>query len=346
MRIAIGPDYEISRVIKGGWHLAGDHGAIDREQAVHDMAAFVEAGITTFDCADIYTGVEALIGRFRARYPGLAREVQIHTKFIPDLDALRQVDSAYVERSIDRSLARLGVERLDLVQFHWWDYGIGGYVDAARELVRLKDKGKIAHIGVTNFDVPRLEQILEAGVPVTSMQAQYSLLDQRPRNGMVDLCRRNNIALLCYGTVAGGFLSERWVGRPEPGAELTNRSLIKYKLIIDEFGGWDLFQQLLTTLERIAVRHRCDIATVASKAVLNWDQVAAVIIGATNVSHLFANRKISGLNLDAADSAAIQGVVGRRKGPDGDVYGLERDRTGRHGRIMKYDLHRQGQHAT
>jgi aryl-alcohol dehydrogenase-like predicted oxidoreductase len=238
------------------------------------------------------------------------------------------------------------VERLDLVQFHWWDYGIGGYVEAARELVRLKDKGKIAHIGVTNFDVPRLEQILEAGVPVTSMQAQYSLLDQRPRNGMVDLCRRNNIALLCYGTVAGGFLSERWVGRPEPGPELTNRSLIKYKLIIDDFGGWGLFQQLLTTLERIAVRHRCDIATVASKAVLNWDQVAAVIIGATNVSHLSANLRISGLNLDAADSAAIQGVVGRRKGPDGDVYGLERDRTGRHGRIMKYDLHRQGQHAT
>jgi aryl-alcohol dehydrogenase-like predicted oxidoreductase len=346
MRIAIGPEYEISRVIKGGWHLAGDHGAIDREQAVHDMAAFVEAGITTFDCADIYTGVEALIGRFRARYPALASEVQIHTKFIPDLDALRQVDSAYVERSIDRSLTRLGVERLDLVQLHWWDYGIGGYVDAARELVRLKDKGKIAHIGVTNFDVPRLEQILEAGVPVTSMQAQYSLLDQRPRNGMVDLCRRNNIALLCYGTVAGGFLSERWVGRPEPGAELTNRSLIKYKLIIDEFGGWDLFQQLLATLERIAVRHRCDIATVASKAVLNWDQVAAVIIGATNISHLGANRKISGLNLDAADSAAIRSVVGRRKGPDGDVYGLERDRTGRHGRIMKYDLHRRGQHAT
>jgi aryl-alcohol dehydrogenase-like predicted oxidoreductase len=346
MRIAIGPEYEISRVIKGGWHLAGDHGAIDREQAVHDMAAFVEAGVTTFDCADIYTGVEALIGRFRARYPELAREMQIHTKFIPDLDALRQVDSAYVERSIDRSLTRLGVERLDLVQFHWWDYGIGGYVEAARELVRLKDKGKIAHIGVTNFDVPRLEQILEAGVPVTSMQAQYSLLDQRPRNGMVDLCRRNNIALLCYGTVAGGFLSERWVGRPEPSAELTNRSLIKYKLIIDEFGGWGLFQQLLTTLERIAVRHRCDIATVASKAVLNWDQVAAVIIGATNVSHLSANLRISGLNLDAADSAAIQGVLGRRKGPDGDVYGLERDRTGRHGRIMKYDLHRQGQHAT
>jgi aryl-alcohol dehydrogenase-like predicted oxidoreductase len=346
MRIAIGSGYEISRVIKGGWHLAGDHGAVDREQALHDMAAFVEAGITTFDCADIYTGVEALIGRFRARYPMLAREVQVHTKFIPDLDALRHVDSAYVERSIDRSLTRLGVERLDLVQFHWWDYATGGYVEAAGELVRQRDKGKIANIGLTNFDVPHLEQVLEAGVPVISMQAQYSLLDERPRNGMVDLCRRNNIALLCYGTVAGGFLSERWVGRREPGDELTNRSLIKYQLIIDEFGGWGLFQQLLATLERIAVKHRCDIATVASRAVLNWNQVAAVIVGATNISHLGANRRISDLNLDAADGAAIQAILRQRKGPHGDVYGLERDRSGRHGRIMKYDLHQRDRHAT
>jgi aryl-alcohol dehydrogenase-like predicted oxidoreductase len=341
MRVQIAGGYEISRVIKGGWHLAGDHGAIDQEQALHDMAAFVEAGITSFDCADIYTGVETLIGRFRARYPRLAREVQIHTKFIPDLKELAAVDAAYVERCIDRSLARLGVGRLDLVQFHWWDYAVPGYVEAAAELARLKDKGKIAHVGVTNFDVPRLVEILAAGVPVVSLQAQYSLLDERPLNGMIDLCRAHGIALLCYGTVAGGFLSERWVGRREPGGELGNRSLIKYQLIIEEFGGWDLFQQLLVTLQRIAVRHCCDVATVASRAVLDRDTVAAVIVGATNTAHLRANLKIGEQRLDAADVAAIQAVLRKRKGPHGDVYSLERDRAGRHGRIMKYDLHQQ-----
>lgn len=339
MRIQIGGGYDISRIIKGGWHLAGDHGPVDPEQALHDMAAFVEAGITTFDCADIYTGVEALIGRFRARYPTLARDLQIHTKFIPDLRALAEVDARYIERSIDRSLQRLGVERLDLVQFHWWDYGVGGYVDTAVELARLKDKGKIAHIGATNFDVPHLREILNAGVPIVSLQAQYSLLDQRPRNGMIDLCRQQDIALLCYGTVAGGFLSERWVARGEPGSELSNRSLIKYKLIIDDFGGWSRFQQLLLTLERIAVKHRCDIATVAARAVLNWDLVAAVIIGATNTSHLGAHAKIAGLELDESDTAAIQSLLARSRGPQGNVYELERDRSGRHGRIMKYDLH-------
>lgn len=338
MRFTLSGGYNISRVIKGGWHLAGDHGVIDPEQAVHDMAAFVEGGITTFDCADIYTGVEALIGRFRALYRKLATQVQVHTKFIPDLRMLAEVDFTYVERSIDRSLMRLGQERLDLVQFHWWDYAIPGYVEAAGALSRLRDKGKIANIGVTNFDVPHLKEILDAGVPVVSMQAQYSLLDERPRNGMIELCRNNHIAIICYGTVAGGFLSERWLGRHEPAGDLTNRSLIKYKLIIDDFGGWELFQRLLEVLSQIAAKHGCDIATVASRAVLNWDQVGAIIVGATNASHLGANRRIADLQLDAQDGQAIQAVLSQRQGPHGDVYALERDRDGRHGRIMKYDL--------
>jgi len=337
-RIPLTDGYDISRIIKGGWQLAGDHGPVDRAQALHDMAAFVESGITTFDCADIYTGVEELIGEFRVRYPSLAGEVQIHTKCVPDLNALASLDVRDVERTIDRSLQRLRVERLDLVQFHWWDYAVPGYVEAAVQLARLRDKGKIAHIGVTNFDVPHLTDILDAGVPVISIQGQYSLLDQRPANGMMDLCRTRGLGFLCYGTVAGGFLSERWVRRREPGAEITNRSLIKYKLIIEEFGGWELFQRLLETLERIAVRHKCDIATVASKAVLDREGVSAVIVGATNASHLRAHARITALNLDAVDAAALDAVLKLRKGPAGDLFSLERDREGRHGRIMKYNL--------
>jgi aryl-alcohol dehydrogenase-like predicted oxidoreductase len=346
MRNEIANGYGISRVIKGGWHLAGDHGAIEPEQAMRDMAAFVEAGITTFDCADIYTGVEALIGGFRARYPALSPRVQVHTKFIPDLRELAQVDAAYVERSIDRSLRRLGLERLDLVQFHWWDYAVPGYVEAALQLAALRNRGKIANIGVTNFDVPHLTEILDAGVPVITLQAQYSLLDARPENGMIELCRERGIALLCYGTVAGGFLSERWIGRPEPADDLTNRSLVKYKLIIEDFGGWALFQELLGALSTVARKHDCDMATVASRVVLDWDPVAAVIVGATNVTHLAQNLLIDQLTLDAEDLAAIRAVLKRRQGPDGDVYSLERDRNGRHGRIMKYNLHQKESHGT
>jgi aryl-alcohol dehydrogenase-like predicted oxidoreductase len=301
------------------------------------MARFVEAGITTFDCADIYTGVEQLIGDFRRAYPTLAQRVQVHTKFVPDLSDLKTIDGRYVENVIDRSLQRLGLERLDLVQFHWWDYAVPHYVETALELERLRRSGKIAHIGVTNFDTPRLAEIVSAGVPVVSHQLQYSLLDNRPTTSMVDYCRRHDIVLLCYGTVAGGFLSERWLGRPEP-AGLTNRSLVKYQLIIEDFGGWEMFQQLLAVLGRLAVEHDTDIASVASRAVLDRPQVAAAIVGATNTTHLEAHARVAGVRLDADDYAAIAAITDRRRGPQGDVYTLERDRTGRHGRIMKYEL--------
>ena len=338
-RIALADGYSLSRIIKGGWHLAGGHGDIDRNAARDDMARFVEAGITTFDCADIYTGVEELIGAFRRAFPSLARSVQVHTKFVPDLPDLATVDGRYVERIIDRSLQRLGMERLDLVQFHWWDFAVPRYVETALELERLRRAGKIARIGLTNFDTPHLLEVLAAGVPVAAHQIQYSLVDDRPARAMVGCCREHDIALLCYGTVSGGFLSERWLGVAEPTGPLANRSLVKYQLIIEDFGGWALFQELLRVLARIGARHGTDVATVATRAILDRPGVAAAIVGATSTAHLAAHAAVGSLALDAEDRAAIAAVTARRQGPAGDVYELERDRTGRHGQIMKYALH-------
>ena len=329
--------HEISRLIKGGWHLAGDHGPIDREQAIRDMATFVENGITTFDCADIYTNVEQMIGEFRARYPAHARRLRVHTKFVPNLSELPKLDAAGVEATIDRSLKRLGLERLDLVQFHWWDFAIPGHVETAQILARLREKGKIANVAMTNYPTDRLREVLEAGVPVLAHQLQYSLLDNRPAADMLALCREYGVAYLCYGSVAGGFLSDRWLDRPEPTG-LTNRSLIKYKLIIDDFGGWSLFQRLLRALRTVADRHACDIASVATRVVLDRDNVAAAIVGATNTSHLAEHRRIGSIALDADDHRVLAAVIAEGRAIEGDVYEIERDRAGRHGRIMKYEL--------
>jgi aryl-alcohol dehydrogenase-like predicted oxidoreductase len=232
----------------------------------------------------------------------------------------------------------LRVEALDVVQFHWWDYAEPRWLEALHLLDALRAKGKIRHIGGTNFDTPHLAAILDADIPLLSLQVQYSLLDHRPENGLAALCRRHGVALLCYGSVAGGFLSDRWIGVREPTAGLENRSLVKYKLISDDFGGWPLFQELLATLRRIADRHATDVATVASRAVLDRPGVAAVIVGARTRAHLTANVGVSRLKLSPEDHAAIASVVQRRMGPLGDVYELERDRGGRHGSIMKYNL--------
>jgi aryl-alcohol dehydrogenase-like predicted oxidoreductase len=345
-RIELRPGYEISRVIRGGWQLAGGHGAIDRQTAIDDLAAFYSSGITTLDCADIYTGVEELIGDFRARYlkskgTEALSALKVHTKFVPDLDILPVISKTHVRRVIEQSLRRLRMERLDLVQFHWWDYGVPGCVETALWLKELQQEGKIDLIGGTNFDTPHTLALLEAGIPLVSMQVQYSLLDARPERRLVKACRENDVHLLCYGSVAGGFLSDRWLGQPEPTPPFENRSLTKYKLIIDDFGGWALFQKLLRTLRSIADRHAVDISTVASRAMLDRPQVAAVIVGARNRSHLAANLAITQLRLAAADHREIDAVLSERCIPEGDTFTLERDRSGRHGSIMKYNLNKQ-----
>jgi len=337
------PGYHISRVIRGGWQLAGGHGAIDRAQAVDDLVAAFDAGITTYDCADIYTGVEELIGSARLKLAGergldVAAKMKVHTKLVPDLAVLATISRDYIRGIVETSLKRLKTERLDLVQFHWWDYEAPRYVDAMGWLAEMHAEGKIRNVGTTNFDVQRLAEIVGAGVPLVSQQLQYSVLDQRPLNGLTAFAQKHGIKFLCYGTVAGGFISDKWLGVPEPDMPLENRSLVKYKLIIDDFGGWDLFQALLRTLKAVGDRHGTDIASIASAWVLDQPQVAAVIVGARNQAHAMANAGIMDVALSDADRAAIGAIVAQSGGPAGDVYTLERDRHGRHGSIMHYNL--------
>jgi aryl-alcohol dehydrogenase-like predicted oxidoreductase len=337
-RIDIRKDYSISRILKGSWHLSTGHNeAVDRIKAIDDMAAFIDAGITAFDCADHYLGVEQLIGDFRRAYPDLADKLQIHTKYVPDLNHLATLTPADTVRIIDRSLVRLGVERLDLVQFFWWDWNIPGARDVAMVLGDLITAGKIARLGVTNFNVPQFSDLLDTGVEFIVHQLQYSLVDRRPEKAMLRLCRERDVAVLTYGHLLGGFISRDWIGKPEPQEPFTNRSLRKYKLIIDDFGGWKLFQQLLIALEQIGKRHGVGPGEVALRWTLDQPGIAGCIVGATSTRHLASNTAIFGFELTEKDRLALDEVCARRTGPMGDCYELESDRFGRHGRIMRHN---------
>jgi len=338
--VELAPGYRIPRIVRGGWQLAGGHGEVLADAALADMQAFVNAGLNTFDCADIYTGVEAMYGRFNALQRERGRApLQVHTKFVPDRDALAHIDEAYVRRIVMRSLQRLQLQRLDLVQFHWWDCAVPGCVPAARWLAQLQREGLIAHLGGTNFDSAHTAALLDAGVPLVSMQVQYSLLDRRPAAQLVPLARARGMQLLCYGALAGGFLTDAWLGRPEP-AELSNRSLIKYKLVIDDFGGWAALQSLLQVLRAIAERHQVSIAAVATRWVLQREGVAAAIIGARYASHLPDTLSVFDFALDADDEVRLAPLLRAHPGPAGEPFALERDKDGRHGRIMKYNLNK------
>lgn len=325
------PGYEISPVIKGGWQLSGGHSLdrkIEDDAAISDTLAFIEAGITTLDFGDIYTGVEELIGKavlqLSKKQGSIARDqIQLHTKYVPNEKFLSDFDRSDVATIVNRSLSRLGVDQVDIVQLHWWKYEDRHYLAALEELFKLKEAGKIKHIGVTNFDVERLKEMVAANFTPASHQIQYSILDRRAENGMADFCIENGIGILCYGTVAGGFLSEKFLNKPEPKAVET-RSSVKYQLIIDEFGGWDLFQELLSVLNKIAKSHQADIGTVASAWVFNRPAVKAVIVGARNVLHMDSNLKIPNIKFTEGELLEIAEVLKKSKGPNGPVYHLER----------------------
>lgn len=345
------PGHAISRVIKGGWQLAGDHGEVDRQTAIADMESFLDAGVTTFDCADIYKGVEEMIGSFianvRNRHGAQAADkVIVHTKLVPDLARLADIRPEEIETIIDRSLKRLQLEKLHLVQFFWWDMQIGNPVAALEILKRCQEKGKIGNLGVTNWDRGEAACFVDAGFDIVSAQIQYSLLDRRPTHGFDAWAAQNDIQFLCYGTLAGGFLTDRWLGKPDPGFEFGNRSLVKYRLIIDEFGPWSLFQELLAALKTVGDRHGVGLSAVATRWVLDQPQVAAAIVGARYARHLPMTLETFAFRLDDDDLRAIGRILDRANGPSGPVYGLEGDRSGRHGRIMKYNLNTNPQDKT
>lgn len=344
-RASLAPGVEIPRIINGCWQLASDHRR--RRQSLAESTAnlqrLAELGLTTFDCADIYTGVEERLGALRRHWTSGGRDpgaLRIHTKFVPDAGRLATIDRSYVREILDRSRERLGAPRLDLVQFHWWDFAVPGWLETGRWLDELRAEGRIRLLGVTNFDVPHLERLLAAGLPIASNQVQYSLLDRRPAAAMAELCRQHGVRLLTYGALAGGFLSDRWLDEEDPGMDVGNRSLTKYRLIIDEFGGWEAFQRLLGSLHRIARKHRVSIANVATRWVLDRPGVTAVILGASDAAHGEDNLRTFSFALDARDRQRIAALLADHPGPDGDIYSVERIPGGRHASIMKTDLNR------
>ncbi len=339
-KVELVPNYWISPVIKGGWQLSSGHSldsVISQEQAITDIVSFLDSGIFTLDFGDIYTGVEELVGRalrkIIERDGAAAREqVQLHTKYVPNEKFLDDYQPNDAREIVSRSLERLGVEQVDLVQFHWWRYEAQNYLRALEELFHLKEEGLIREVGVTNFDQLRLAQMVGAGLKPASIQLQYSLLDRRPESGMIDFCLSEGIGVLCYGTVAGGFISEKYLGAPEP-TKFETRSNIKYRLIIAEFGGWELFQQLLRVLNQIAINHQSDIATISSAFTLSQPGVSAVIVGARNVNHLAGNLRIPEITLASEEREALGQVLARSLGPTGEVFELERH-SDKHRNIM------------
>ena len=310
-RTILAGDLEICRILNGMWQVAGSHGQIDPESAVSDMEKYQESGFTTWDLADIYGPAESLIGKFRRNNNDTNKKFQALTKFVPNPGPM---SNSIVTHYIEQSLQKMDTDCIDLLQFHWWDYNNASYLDALNHLSKLQDEQKIRHLGLTNFDTERVRIMIEAGFKIVSNQVQYSILDQRPKKLMTPFFAKHGIKILSYGTLLGGFFSEKYLGVDEPHrGDLVTASLQKYKNMIDEWGGWQLFQELLTTLSGISIKHGCSIANVSTKFILDRPQVAGVIIGARLgiANHTEDNDKVFDLRLDNEDISSIGKVTAK-----------------------------------
>jgi aryl-alcohol dehydrogenase-like predicted oxidoreductase/enamine deaminase RidA (YjgF/YER057c/UK114 family) len=317
-RVTLKDGPTIRRLICGLWQVADlekDGEPIDLDAGADALAAYAEAGFDTFDMADHYGSAELIAGRLLARYGGRDRPLAL-TKWCPEPGPMTP---DVVRAGVQERLDRLGVARVDLLQLHWWSFEHPAWLDALHEMRRLRDEGLIGAIGVTNFDAAHLALALADGVPVVSNQVSFSMIDRRAAGPLTELCLRTGVRLLAYGTLCGGFLSESWLGRPEPDA-IPDWSRSKYKRFIDTAGGWDAFQGILAAAAEVARRHGVSVSNVASRWVLDNPAVAATIIGAriTEREHRADNARVFGFALDAEDRERLEAAFAATRPIPGD----------------------------
>ncbi|MEM7091309.1 MAG: aldo/keto reductase [Pseudomonadota bacterium] len=276
-RIRLSDRIEISRVLTGLWQVADiekDGGIIDPDTGADWLEAYAQQGFDTFDMADHYGSAEIIAGRLLARRS--APRPMAFTKWCPSPGPMT---ADVVRAGVMDRLTRLGVDCVDLLQFHWWSFLHPAWLDALHCLAELREEGLISEIGVTNFDAAHLRVALSDGIPVLTNQVSFSLLDRRAAQQLSELCASTGTRLLAYGTLCGGFLSERWLGQSEP-ADIPDWSKMKYNRFIQVTGGWDAFQGILAAAQSIAQKHGVSLSNVATRWVLEQPAVAGAIVGA------------------------------------------------------------------
>jgi aryl-alcohol dehydrogenase-like predicted oxidoreductase/enamine deaminase RidA (YjgF/YER057c/UK114 family) len=310
-RIDLAPGLTFPRVVTGLWQIADMEraGTLDLDATARAMLPYIDAGLTAFDMADHYGSAELIAGRARPHESEGGQHVQLFTKWVPPPGP---VTAAAVRAAVERSLQRLRVPALDLLQFHAWNYADPSWLDALFHLHDLQRDGLIRHLGLTNVDAAHLRLVLTSGIPVVSNQVSASLIDRRAAGALAAVCQEFDVSLLAYGTLCGGWLSDRWLGAAEPDWERQGTwSQMKYGRFIRVAGGWPALQRVLRAARHVADRHGVSIANVATRFVMQQPGVAAVIVGARlgDRSHVADNLRLSEFVLDERDRRELEGAL-------------------------------------
>lgn len=283
-------------------------GAESDEAQSHDvLTAYVEAGGTFVDTADVYSaGVsETIIGRWLAAHPTEAAQLVIATKGrFPMGDGANDVGLSrrHLSRALDDSLRRLGVETVDLYQLHAYD-ALTPLEETLRFLDDAVRAGKILHYGFSNFlgwQITKAVHVARAAgfaLPVT-LQPQYNLLVRDIEHEVVPACLDAGIGLLPWSPLAGGWLTGKYVrDEPPQGAtrlgENPERGMEAWQARNADERTW----AVLDALREVADAHGAQLAQVALAWLLSRPAMTSVILGARTVEQLHGNLAAAELEL-------------------------------------------------
>ena len=311
---------DITRVGFGSWAAGGGGwsfgwGPQDDAESLAAMRHALELGVNWIDTAAVY-GLghsEELVGRLVRELPPAQRPL-IFTKcgLVWDerdpMAAPRQVlrpDS--IRRECEASLRRLGVERIDLYQFHWPDE-TGTFVeDSWAAMDKLVEEGKVRAAGVSNFDVMLLDRC-EAIRHVDSLQPPFSLIKRATAKGEISWCASHETGVIVYSPMQSGLLTDSFTA-----ARVSALAQDDWRRRAVEFQEPNLSRNLALrdALQPIARRHGATVSAIAVAWTLAWPGVTGAIVGARTAGQVDGWIGAATLELTAADLDEIAAAIAR-----------------------------------
>ncbi len=300
---------EITRVGFGAWAAGGTSwGPQDDDASVAAIHRAVELGVNWVDTAPVYGWghSEEIVARAIRELPEADRPY-VFTKTEPlrrDGDAHMSGDAAALRTGVENSLRRLGVERLDLLQFHWPADDEVPLEEYWGTLLALKAEGKAAHVGLSNFDVDQLTAA-EALGHVETLQPPFSAVQRASGGDVIPWCAEHQTGVIVYspmqaGLLTGTFSRERFAALAENDWRRTD----------DDFTtGLEANLALAAALAPLAAKHGTSQAAVAIAWTLAWRGVTAAIVGARSASQVDGWIDAVDVVLDAEDLDTVAAAI-------------------------------------
>ncbi len=303
-------DLELSVIGLGTWVFGGRWGGSDDADSLAACHAAVDAGVNWIDTADIYGQhrAERIVGRFLAERGDeviVATKCGVAWEFEPEFRIWREAGGDYIRAAVDRNLAALGIERIDLYQVHW-PVPSTPAADTMGAMADLRDQGKIGAIGVSNYDIDDLRAAWDAQ-PFDSLQVGYHVMRREIEREELPWCADRGVGVLAYGPLAHGLLT----GKMDASTTFRDDDWRAQS----EFFADEAFPQRVEVARRLAAvaddaGRPGGLAELAVMWTLRRPEVTSAIVGARDARQATANAALAGRPVSDDEAAAIDAVLG------------------------------------